>query len=62
MADFKNSHRMTWFCLIAIVGLTGLGLFLGTDGMGQAVGAACVALAGLAGAYSGVSNWRETKD
>lgn len=61
MADFTNSHRMAWFCLVSIVGLTGLGLFLGTDDMGQAVGAACIALAGLAGGYSAVTNHRETK-
>lgn len=61
MADFTQSRKMAWFCLVAIVGLTGLGLFVGADGMGQAVGAACVALAGLAGGYSAVTNHRETK-
>ncbi len=60
-ADFTNSRRMTWFCLTAIVGLTGLGMLLRLEDMGQAVGAACVALAGLAGGYSAVANHRETK-
>lgn len=62
MADFTNSKRMAWFCLIAIPSLTGLGLLLGVEGIGTSVGAACVALAGLAGGYSAVTNHRETKD
>ena len=59
--DFTNSHRMAWFCLVSIVGLTGLGMMFGIDGMGNAVGMACVALAGLAGGYSHVTNKRETE-
>lgn len=59
---FKNSRKLVWFILVCCISLMGAALYLiGADSV-PILSAGIPTMLGLVGAWTGITNWRETKD
>lgn len=61
MSDFRNSRKMVWFVLWAILAITGAVIAMRLDGAVSVAATAVATLGGLAAAWTGATNWAEVK-